>query len=231
MSEAMLKPAAPMLPPKVVIFDLDGTLLNSIEVVTTSLAETLQVELGLEHQAEDLVWAVGPPIAETIEKLMPGETPERRREVLDSYRGRYTARSLDVKPYPGIMDALRALHARGIRMAIATSKQEVAAQEIVEHLGIDKMMVAVCGADPNEIHADKSGIVGEALKGLGISTPVDQGERVVMVGDRFYDVVGAGKNGIPTLFVTWAGTSAEGEADDAFAVAGSAEEMLVALGL
>lgn len=182
--------------PQLVIFDLDGTLTDSAEGVVASFRHALAA-LGVEPPAGDLAArVVGPPIQDTLAALGLGE---RAAEALSIYRADYTSRGWAMNSlYDGIADLLADLRAAGVRLAVATSKVEQTARLILEHFGIADHFEVIAGASPDGHRAAKADVVAHALGQLG---PLP--ERVLMVGDREHDVIGAARHGIATVVVEW----------------------------
>jgi len=146
------------------------------------------------------------------------------QKALQHYRKAYAEHGAEQSsPYDGIIDLLERLHSTGIPMAVATSKVEDQAIRLARMFGIDCHFVNVCGASDTEGRASKADVIAELLlrlhsTGVDISSPA-------MVGDRSYDVAGAAKHGIPTIFALWGYGEAK-EASQAAAVAPSPAALL-----
>ena len=123
---------------------------------------------------------------------------------------------------PASAGLLERLHAAGIPLALATSKPEIQATRILEHFGLAKYFDVITGATEDESRSAKADVVEEALRRLG-ERGVDLGH-TVMVGDRQYDVEGAGAHGLPTILVEW-GYGSPAEAAGAIAVVHSADQL------
>jgi phosphoglycolate phosphatase-like HAD superfamily hydrolase len=100
--------------------------------------------------------------------------------------------------FDGISDLLADLRAAGVRLAVATSKNELTARQIIEHFGIDAHFEVIAGASSDGTRSAKADVVAHALAQLG---PLP--DRVLMVGDRSHDVEGAAAHGIDTVVVEW----------------------------
>jgi len=211
-----------------VLFDLDGTIVDSAPGITATLAETfLRMPLPVPSPAELLAY-VGPPILDSFRDLahFDAETAQR---ALAIYRPLYLANGVfNATVYPGLEDVLRAIHEAGIPLSLATSKPEEPATLVLNHYGLTQYFDELTGASADEVRSKKADVVAEALRrlkagGADLSNPV-------MVGDRIHDIEGAAANGVPTIFVTW-GYGAPAEAAGAIAVADDAAELLTLLGL
>lgn len=191
-----------------ILFDLDGTIVDSAPGITNTLAYTF-AELGRPVPSHDeLMKYVGPPILESFEKL-GGLSLGEAAEALAIYRPRYLeAGALDASVFPGVGDVLRVVHAAGIPMSLATSKPETPATVMLSHFGLLDEFDIITGASADEVRSAKADVVAEALVrlrdfGADLSRPV-------LVGDRIHDVEGAAVNSVPTIFVEWGyGTSDE----------------------
>ena len=194
-----------------ILFDLDGTITDSAPAITSSLARTFAA-LGRPVPSDAALLAyVGPPMLAAFREYA-GMTPDEATEALAVYRADYQgASSLDTAVYPGIAGLLERIYAMGIPLALATSKPERSAIDILKHFGLDKYFTVVVGASESETRSAKADIVAEALRrleasGASITAPV-------MVGDRSYDAEGAAANGVPTIMVEWGyGSPAEAAA-------------------
>ncbi|MGV1086802.1 MAG: HAD-IA family hydrolase [Mycobacterium sp.] len=182
--------------PQLVIFDLDGTLTDSAQGVVASFRHALTA-VGAEAPVGDLAArVVGPPIQDTLAGLGLGD---RAAEALVAYRADYTSRGWAMNSlYDGVADLLADLHADGVRLAVATSKVEQTARLILEHFGIASHFEVIAGASADGTRAAKADVLSHALAQLG---PLP--DRVLMVGDREHDVIGAAEHGIDTVVVEW----------------------------
>lgn len=202
-----------------ILFDLDGTIVDSAPGITSSLAYTFeQLKLPVPSPAE-LVAYVGPPILDSF-RDRAGFSVAQAGHALDIYRAHYfTTGVFDASVYPGVEGVLNAINESDVPLSLATSKPEYPAKIILEHFGLLKYFDVITGASDDEVRSAKADVVAEALErlsafGADLSRPV-------MVGDRHHDVDGAGAHGVPTIFVRWGyGSRAEevgtiGVADDA----------------
>ncbi|WP_111721039.1 HAD hydrolase-like protein [Homoserinimonas sp. OAct 916] len=206
-----------------VLFDLDGTIMDSAPGITDRLAKTL-VELGRPVPSEqELMRWVGPPILDSFRDFA-GMDPEQAREALTVYRrfaqvdGPYDGSAV----FPGVAGLIVRLHKAGIPIALATSKPESQAVMILDHFDLSQYFTVLCGASEDESRSAKSDIVAETLlrlQGEGVDL-----SQVVLVGDRSYDVAGATAHDIPTIMVEW-GYGSPAEAEGTMAVVHSADQL------
>ncbi|MFJ4284380.1 HAD hydrolase-like protein [Paenarthrobacter nicotinovorans] len=183
-----------------ILFDMDGTLVDSAEGVIGSAVAALTA-VGAEPPGRDeLMSYVGPPMIESFRSL-PGMDEERARLALKHYRTHYAEwGSGKTLLFDGIQALLQAIP-DGLPMAVATSKIEDQALRVANLLGIEKHFLDICGASDALDRSRKKDVIDESLRRLQ-SQGVDVA-RPVMVGDRIYDVEGAACFGIPTVFALW----------------------------
>lgn len=212
-----------MRPYSVVLFDVDGTLVDSADAVASTISYALSV-MGLPGKSVDeLRKYVGPPLWDTFAEY--GLTPEETEQAVQAYRARYREIFLDPPLFPGIRPALEKLHAAGLPLATATSKYVVMAEKQMEYLGLDTLFAVIAGAPPTP-GSTKESVIREALErleqmGHDVSRPV-------LVGDRIFDVEGAHNVGIPVIGVKW-GYEQPGEFDTADANVDTPEDLVALL--
>ena len=205
-----------------ILFDLDGTIVDSAPGITATLAYTFeQLRLPIPTPAE-LVAYVGPPILDSFRDLAHFSTDEAHR-ALEIYRARYLVHGVfDATVYPGIPHLLRRIQESGVPLSLATSKPEGPAKLVLEHYGLLEYFDVVTGASEDEVRSAKADVVAEALIRLtAIGADIS---RPVMVGDRSHDVHGAAAHNVPTIFVRW-GYGSPAEEVGTIGVAKDTEEL------
>ena len=206
-----------------VLFDMDGTLLDSAPGVTASAARALAAVGAPVPAMDKLRQFVGPPMIESF-KTVSQLDDITAQKALQHYRKAYADHGAEQSnPYDGIVELLDHLHSAGIPMAVATSKVEDQAVRLARRFGIEGHFINICGASDRDGRASKAEVVAELLlrlqsEGVDISSPV-------MIGDRSYDIAGAAQHGIPTIFAHW-GYGDAGEASQAAAVVSSPAALL-----
>ena len=181
-----------------VLFDLDGTLIDSEIGITTSMLHAMR-NVGAEQpgQATLRSW-IGPPLHTSFAQLL-GDDVERVDQAVHHYRERFDAIGWSEHAvYPGIEQLVVDLVARGNRLAVVTSKVATQACRIVEHLSFGKAFEAVFAPTPETRAESKAGLVARALRELGGSAA-----DAVMIGDRRFDIEGAHANGVRGIGVLW----------------------------
>jgi phosphoglycolate phosphatase len=182
----------------VVLFDLDGVLVDSRAAITGCINHALAANGLPERDPADLYRYIGPPLLAAFAELV-GE-PDTSSAVVGcvaSYRERYAEASLtETAVTPGIDDALAALAGDGRRLGVATSKPRPFAEPLLEALGLRRHFDAVAGPALDTPPEDKKTTVGAALRALGASSGA-------MVGDRSFDMVAARAHGLRPIGVAW----------------------------
>jgi phosphoglycolate phosphatase len=211
----------------IVLFDLDGTLSDSAPGILAALRHAFTVNglAPLDADAERVL--LGPPFYESLPPLIGGT--DKLPAVIAAYRERYGAGCMyDTSAYDGVRDVLIALRARGLRLAVATSKPEHYAAPIVAHLGLTEFFDTVGGDELDGSLRTKALVIAKVLRRLRIADPAD----VVMVGDRAHDVIGAREHGIACIGAGW-GYALPGELERAGAapICATPHDLLPALGL
>lgn len=205
-----------------ILFDLDGTIIDSAPGITASLAWTFE-RLGrpIPTPAELLVY-VGPPILDSFRDLA-GMTVAEAIHALDVYRPHYLATGVfNSSVYAGIPALLQQISERAVPLSLATSKPELPAITALDFYKLTDYFTVITGASEDEVRSSKADVVAEALHrlialGVDISNPV-------LVGDREHDVHGAAAHGVPTIFAQW-GYGSVAEQVGTIGVAASAEQL------
>ena len=187
-----------------ILFDLDGTVTDSQEGIINCLKYALK-NMGIDEQNYDnLKRFIGPPLIDGFMQYYNLTEIEAKR-ALGFYRERYSAEGIfQNKLYSGIEIMLQKLKASGKKTALATSKPHIYAEKILKHFNIFDYFDILVGAELDGTRNDKAEVIAEALRAA------QHPKNSVMVGDRFYDIVGAKQNNIQCIGVTY-GFAKEGE--------------------
>lgn len=186
---------------KTILFDLDGTLTDSAEGITKSIAYALEKGFGIRVEDHNTLRKyVGKPLAETFQELA-GLSKEQAEEAVRLYRERYVPLGIyENRPYDGIPELLTELRAHGMMLAVASSKPTVMCEEVLRHFGLRQHFALVVGSELDGRRTHKDDVINELLRLLGKENKKDE---VVLVGDSPYDVKGAKSAGIDALSVAY----------------------------
>jgi phosphoglycolate phosphatase len=189
----------PHPPARNVVFDLDGTLVDSRPGIVAGLRHTLERFGHRLPEDGQLDWAIGPPLAEVVARLLAPFGDTRVEEGVALYRGWYGSHGLyDARVYTGVPDLLGRLQASGRALFVATAKRVDFAREVLGHFGLSPYFRAAYGPGLDGSHARKADLVAHLLAAEGL----DPGE-TVLVGDRGMDLGAARANGLRAVGVTW----------------------------
>lgn len=205
-----------------VFFDLDGTLTDPGVGITNSVAYALR-KSGLEVPPREALYSyIGPPLAEAF-LARYRISKEQAERMVGYYREYYAQKGITENViYPGVAGLLRDLDAAGIKVVLATSKPEVFANKVLAAFGIDRYFTVISGAMLDGSRLTKADVLAEALRRL--APPA--GSRMIMVGDREYDVRGALEFGMETIGVLYGfGSREELVGAGAVALAEDADEL------
>lgn len=183
------------------IFDLDGTLLDTLGDLATSVNYALRTHGLPEHSVDDVRQFVGNGVRKLMERAVPGgaENP-LFEEAFATFRQYYMAHSLDTtRPYEGIPETLAALKACGCRLAVVSNKMMAATQALCSHFFPETIEVAIGEHEAEGIRKKPApDTVVAALKALGVGK-----EDAVYVGDSDVDIQTARNSGLPCISVLW----------------------------
>lgn len=192
---------------KVYIFDLDGTLLDTLTDLAASTNYALRKHGMPEHSIDDVRRFVGNGVRKLMERAVPdGADNPLFDEAFATFRQHYMEHSLDTtRPYDGIPETLAALKARGCRLAVVSNKMMAATQELCRHFFPDTIEVAIGEDEAHGIRKKPApDTVFEALKILGVSRVEEpDGLSAVYVGDSDVDIQTAANAGLPCISVLW----------------------------
>lgn len=208
---------------QVILFDLDGTLTESGEGIMKSVQYALE-KLGIaEENLDNLRCFVGPPLEESFQKFR-GLNEEQTRQGVAYYRERYTKVGIfENSLYPKIPELLEVLKINDKILGVASSKPEVFVKQILKHFEIDQYFQVIVGSELDGRRAKKAEVIEEALARLHMQTERD---KVLMVGDKEQDVIGARSCGLQCVGVTYGyGSREELEKAGAVYIAETVEDL------
>ncbi len=191
---------------KYILFDFDGTVYDTVEGITKCVQYALS-KFGIEAELENLRCFAGPPLVDMFMTKFELSREEAVQAVV-YYRERYKPKGLyESQPFTGIKELLEGIRAMGKPMAIATSKPQALAEELLEKGGLIDYFDVICGALDEKNNA-KWQVVTRAMEAFGAKP-----EELVLVGDTKYDVIGAHQCGVKCIGVEY-GYAAAGELEE-----------------
>lgn len=183
------------------LFDLDGTILDTNELILSSFEHALNIHAPGQYTREDILPHMGRALVDQMEFFAPG----RGAEVIPTYR-KFNIEKHDelVVQFPHSQAVLRQLKEAGVKIAIVTSKIRLTAEMGLKHCGMYDLVDAIVTIDDVDKHKPDPEPVQRALALLG-----GKPERAIMVGDSPYDIQAGRAAGTATAGVKW---SLRGEA-------------------
>lgn len=183
------------------IFDLDGTLLNTIDDLASAVNYALRTNNMPERTTDEVRQFVGNGIRKLMIRAVPeGESNPLFDAAFSSFQEYYLLHSLDkTRPYDGIPQLLSELKSRGCRLAVVSNKFHLATKELCAHFFADTIEVAIGEHEAEGIRKKPApDTVIEALRHLNVGK-----ENAVYVGDSDVDIATARNSGLPCISVLW----------------------------
>lgn len=188
-----------------ILFDLDGTIINSFLGITRCVQYALRSkEIDVEN-LEDLEEYIEPPLKQTFQKNYDF-SDEETIDLIRKYRERFDVTGIfENELYPGVEQTLLHLKERGYPLVLASSKPETACERILEKHGLLSCFDEVVGATLDGRISTKEQVLKEVFRRIGSNDPKDY----VLIGDTIYDVEGANKVGMDCIGVSYGFGKAE----------------------
>lgn len=194
---------------KYIFFDLDGTLTDPQEGIINCVKYALEYYGIYENDYSKLMRFIGPPLVYSFHEYY-GFDEEKSLEAVEKYRERFSTVGLfENRVYDGIYDMLQTLTDNGHILVLATSKPKVFADRIMAKYRLRPYFRLICGSELDGTRNDKNEVIEYAINKM--ECPRD---KIIMVGDRKYDIIGSKKCGIDSCGVRF-GYAEEGELEDA----------------
>lgn len=183
---------------RLVIFDLDGTLLDTRAGVLSSVKYTIN-KTGLTPLGDSVLQTfIGPPIMDSFAKTYGISDKEKLRELVGIFRNQYKyVDLLKAEPYEGIFTVFQTLQDKGVKTAVATYKRQDYTEKILNHFGFNRYTDIIYGADPDN-KLKKKDIIELCIKKAGIAI-----RDALMIGDTMHDAEAARQLDMDFLGVTY----------------------------
>jgi len=186
-----------MAKPKIILFDLDGTLIDSVRLILDSYHHTMRTHGLPARTDDDWLHGLGTPL--TVQFADWGSEPETLNALIATYRS-YNIEHHDrmVTVYPGVIDAVRAIRAAGVRTGLVTSKNRQGALRGLGLVGLETMMDVLVCADEVTNPKPHPEPVEKAVKLLG-----GVARETIYVGDSIHDMHSGRAAGVLTAAALW----------------------------
>ncbi|HJU90474.1 MAG TPA: HAD-IA family hydrolase [Gemmatimonadaceae bacterium] len=193
----------PRTPPHALLFDLDGTLVDSLDLILTCFRHAFRTHVGAIPPDDALIAGIGTPLVTQLAEFVADSV--LRETMVTTYRS-YQMEHHDrlIREFEGARETLELLHDRGHAMAIVTSKAELLAERALEFAGLAEYMDVVVGVESCERHKPDPEPVHVALRALD-ARPGD----AIFVGDSPHDITSGNAAGVITVAALWGPFSRE----------------------
>ncbi|APS29876.1 HAD hydrolase-like protein [Pectobacterium brasiliense] len=182
-----------------IIFDLDGTIIDSVPGIRTSLVYAIRQQGHAINEFIDISVLIGPPMNTIVRTLLTPYADSRVAETVDIYREHYGLYGLNASTlYEGIRDSLEGLKSEGHRLFIATSKRQHFAKSILTNLKLYTLFIDIIGTPEDGSMDDKSLLLSNLIHKYELDI-----KNTIMVGDRKDDVISAHDNGLLAIGAQW----------------------------
>lgn len=200
--------------PRLLVLDLDGTLVDSVPDLAAALNRLLAARAIAPYAEAEVVPFVGDGVQKLLERAFAGRGLALDAPALASFTADYEANAaVATRAFPGVAETLPALRAAGWRLAVCTNKPEAAARNLLAGLGIAAWFDALGGGDSFPTRKPDPAHLLATIAAAGGSPA-----RSLMVGDHHNDILAAKGAGIPAIFALWGyGPRSMGEGAVAFA--------------
>lgn len=179
------------------IFDLDGTLADTLPLIYLAVNDALQPVLNRQFRGEEIRGMFGPPDTAILRSMVPGDQAE---DAITRFMERYRRDHGDyVTLFDGIKQLFEDAASQGMKLAVVTGKSRVTAMFTLEQLGVLELFEAIYGGDDVERQKPDPQALLAAMADLGVLP----GEPGVMVGDSAADVLAGKAAGLATIGVLW----------------------------
>ena len=182
-----------------ILFDLDGTLTDSSQGIINSIIYALEKYDINDYDMPLLRKFLGPPLHESFEKFM-GFDKEKSLQAVKLYREYFSSKGLlENEVYAGVNDLLQNLKENGKTLVVATSKPQPFTDKIMEHFDLAKYFDFIAGSNMDTTRSKKAEVIEYTLSECNIKDK----SKVIMIGDRAEDMIGAQSAGIDSIGVEY----------------------------
>jgi phosphoglycolate phosphatase len=183
-----------------ILFDLDGTLTDPRAGILNSVRYALEQVGFSAPPSEEIEWIIGPPLRDSFATIAGISLSDKRVEqLMDWYRKRFGPIGVyENQLFPDIPPVLKDIRTRNISCFVATSKPTVYAAKIIEHFQLKHYFTEILGSELDGSRENKRDIIGELLQRHHLKP-----DATLMIGDREYDILGAGANGMDSVGVLY----------------------------
>lgn len=181
---------------KYILFDFDGTLVNTNDVILASWQHTYRHYLGHEMPVDHITSCFGEPLLLTMEREFPGVDPQESADVYRQFQLENADKLVTI--FPGIKELLADLKAAGYVLGIVTSRTRESALRYMDMFAITSYFSNLVTCDDTTVHKPNPEPILLAMSKLGASA-----EESIMIGDSPFDIKCANNAGVDSVMVNW----------------------------
>ncbi|MGN8645381.1 pyrophosphatase PpaX [Gracilibacillus sp. HCP3S3_G5_1] len=178
-----------------ILFDLDGTLIDTNELIIASFTHTLEKYGDRRYTREEILDFIGPPLVDSFKKV----NPQKIEEMMATYREHnYANHEKFVEAYPTVVETIKKLKKSGLQLAIVTTKLNDTAKLGLKITGMDQLFDVLIGLDDVDNAKPHPEPILKAIDELK-ANPMT----TLMVGDNYHDIEAGHNAGVQTAGVAW----------------------------
>ncbi len=179
----------------VILFDLDGTLINTNSLILASFMHTLKTHCPGKYTVNDVIPIMGEPLLDQMKHF----DPLQAEEMVKTYQS-YNVKHHDeyVEEFPNVRQVLQQLHQAGIALGVVTNKRRLVVEKGLDLFGLKSFIQTIVCIGDTEKAKPEPDMIRLALEHLGAAP-----EQALMVGDSRYDLIAANRAFVDTAAVTW----------------------------
>lgn len=177
-----------------ILFDMDGTLIDTNELIIESFKHTFQ-EYDLTFTREEIMPFNGPPLIDTFSSILPDKTDD----MIQTYRKHnFANHAMYVKAFPYVREVIEKLQAENVKMAIVSTKVRNSIQLGLKDAGLEDLFTTIVGLDDVKHAKPHPESIYQAMEIIGAEK-----ETTLMIGDNYHDIEAGQNAGIRTAGVAW----------------------------
>lgn len=180
-----------------ILFDFDGTVMDTNNVILQSWQHTFRTVYGEERPEEDIIRTFGEPLEITMKKMVPDRPLEEAIEIYRSYHKDNFGKLISV--FPGMKELIAELSRQGYKLGLVTSRLKGTTYQGLEAYDLRQYFDCVITADDCTKHKPDPQPVLKALEKLGVKP-----DEAMMLGDSLFDIRCAHNAGVTSVLVGWA---------------------------
>lgn len=181
---------------KAVIFDFDGTIAATNQLIIDSWQHTYLSRLGRKGNEKDIIESFGEPLEITMAKVFPQFDLDETLKIYREFQYKYFKG--EVEAFPGMVELIKRLKNEGYKIAVVTSRKGKTTHEGLDKFGVLKDMEVVVTCDDTDIHKPNPEPILLALERLNVEP-----SSAIMVGDSIFDTECAKNAGVKSILVDW----------------------------